>query len=137
MASSAESPDNKDLLSVVYTRVQKSSPDFMTIYGGIDQSLEVKISTFIFRLAPEPVLALYDFIMTTFVSQRDTVVEQLPDHQRISVPQASARPHPQGATEKIRVSANLATVQGHCPICILAVVTNLRNQLSWSMIMQI
>ena len=61
------SRDN-DLLRIAYTRVQKESPDFLTVHEGIDQNVDVKMSTLIFRSAPEPVLALYDFIMTTFAS---------------------------------------------------------------------
>src|SRR6266545_2977130 len=55
-----------DLLRIAYTRVQKESPDFLPIHEGIDQNVDIKMSTLIFRSAPEPVLALYDFIMTTF-----------------------------------------------------------------------
>jgi vacuolar protein sorting-associated protein 13A/C len=58
---------DKDLLKVIYTRVQKESPDFLTVYDGIDQNVDIKVSTLVFRAAPEPVLALYDFVMTTFV----------------------------------------------------------------------
>ncbi|KIY71623.1 vacuolar protein sorting-associated protein 13 [Cylindrobasidium torrendii FP15055 ss-10] len=62
---------NKDLLSVVYTRAQRESPEFNTVFEGIDQRVQVRISTFIFRAAPEPVISLYDFIMTTFVPKND------------------------------------------------------------------
>lgn len=58
------------LLTVHYTRVQKNSPQFASVYGSVDQSVDVKMSTFIFQAAPEPILALYDFIMTTFVPDR-------------------------------------------------------------------
>ncbi|KAF9459895.1 vacuolar protein sorting-associated protein 13 [Collybia nuda] len=65
-AGSLQTKD-QDLLSVTYTRVQKDSPEFLGVYEGIDQSVDIKISTFIFRATPEPVISLYDFIMTTFV----------------------------------------------------------------------
>ncbi|KAF8216245.1 hypothetical protein K438DRAFT_1748990 [Mycena galopus ATCC 62051] len=71
--------EDKDLLSLTYRRVQKESPEFLTIYEGIDQSVDIKLSTFIFRAAPEPVLSLYDFIMTTFVPQPDPAAIQSPD----------------------------------------------------------
>ena len=65
--SSADAVGQDDLLIVRYKRCQPESPVFHTQFDGIDQSVDIKISTFIFRAAPEPVLAVYDFVMTTFV----------------------------------------------------------------------
>lgn len=70
---------NKDLLRIAYTRVQKESPEFATIYEGVDQNVDIKVSTLVFRAAPEPVLALYDFIMTTFVPRSDQVPQNWPE----------------------------------------------------------
>ena len=61
----------RHLLQISYCRVEKESPDFLTIAEGIDQNVDIKISTLIFRVAPEPILALYDFVMATFVSNAD------------------------------------------------------------------
>lgn len=106
-SADSESPQDKDLLTVTYCRVQKESPEFHTVYEGIDQSVDVKISTFIFRVAPEPVLSLYDFIMTTFVPQSDNRTIDNQEHELTKVsPDASA---PEG---KIRVLVKLASVQG-------------------------
>lgn len=66
------SSSDDDLLRIAYTRVQKDSPEFLTVHDGIDQNVDIKMSTLVFRAAPEPVLALYDFIMTTFVPNQDT-----------------------------------------------------------------
>ncbi|KXN90021.1 Vacuolar protein sorting-associated protein 13 [Leucoagaricus sp. SymC.cos] len=57
-----------DLLGVLYTRVQKDSPEYNTVFEGIDQSVDIRISTIVFHAAPEPIISLYDFIMTTFTS---------------------------------------------------------------------
>jgi vacuolar protein sorting-associated protein 13A/C len=65
------STGNKELLRIAYTRVQKESPEFATIYESVDQNVDISVSTLVFRAAPEPVLALYDFIMTTFVPRSD------------------------------------------------------------------
>ncbi|KAG6336571.1 hypothetical protein ID866_2509 [Astraeus odoratus] len=67
----AEVGGDKDLLSVSYTRVQKTSPDFSTTYDSIEQNVDVSLSTFIFKAVPEPVISLYDFIMSTFVPQEN------------------------------------------------------------------
>lgn len=65
------SSNEKHLLRISYSRVQKESPNFLTLAEGIDQNVDIKISTLIFRAAPEPILALYDFVMATFVSSLD------------------------------------------------------------------
>ncbi|KAF9044538.1 vacuolar protein sorting-associated protein 13 [Hymenopellis radicata] len=100
-------PQDRDLLFVTYTRVQKDSPEFTSIYEGIDQKVEVRISTFIFRAAPEPVIALYDFIMTTFVPQSNDQV--LPAEQATTDVQKGQVSANNGS--KIYVTVNLASVQ--------------------------
>ncbi|ODO11680.1 hypothetical protein I350_00464 [Cryptococcus amylolentus CBS 6273] len=62
-----ESPSDLKLVQVKYQKVQKESPEFMTKHEGVDTSIETELSTFRFTIAPEPILSLYDFIMTTFV----------------------------------------------------------------------
>ncbi|XP_006454344.1 hypothetical protein AGABI2DRAFT_114096 [Agaricus bisporus var. bisporus H97] len=59
---------NTDLLSVKYTRIQKDSPEYTAVYEGVDQNVDIRISTIVFHAAPEPIISLYDFIMATFVS---------------------------------------------------------------------
>lgn len=68
-SSTGESSSSEHLLTVKYSRADKASPEFDTTFQGVDQSVDIKISTFIFRAAPEPVVLLYDFIMSTFVPQ--------------------------------------------------------------------
>jgi vacuolar protein sorting-associated protein 13A/C len=101
--------EDKDLLSLTYKRVQKESPEFLTIYEGIDQSVDIKISTFIFRAAPEPVLSLYDFIMTTFVPQSNPAkIESV----QASPTGVDPEPEASASGDKIRVLVKLASVQG-------------------------
>ncbi|KAJ6610914.1 vacuolar protein sorting-associated protein 13 [Mycena sp. CBHHK59/15] len=101
--------EDKDLLSLTYRRVQKESPEFHTIYEEIDQSVDIKISTFIFRAAPEPVLSLYDFIMTTFVPQSNTpMIENAEESPSGAEPELAAQVSSDG---KIRVLMKLASVQ--------------------------
>ncbi|KAJ7181657.1 vacuolar protein sorting-associated protein 13 [Mycena crocata] len=99
---------DKDLLSLTYRRVQKESPEFLTVYEGIDQSVDIKISTFIFRAAPEPVLALYDFIMTTFVPQSNPAAIESKEESSTGIEPEAAQSAPGG---KIRVLVKLASVQ--------------------------
>ncbi|KIK70982.1 hypothetical protein GYMLUDRAFT_33082 [Collybiopsis luxurians FD-317 M1] len=106
---SSESHEEKDLLSVTYCRVQPDSPEFNTIYEGIEQSVDVKISTFIFHAAPEPVLMLYDFIMTTFVPQSDATSSE--GSQIVEVESESSVQTAAVNESKIKVSVILASVQ--------------------------
>jgi vacuolar protein sorting-associated protein 13A/C len=111
--SSAEldSPQDKNLLTVKYTRAQKVSPDFTTVYEGIDQSVDITISTVILRAAPEPVLTMYDFVMTTFVPKSEPPVIDAVVDQVSSTNTSSSSPQKSGSSEKIRVVVKLASVQ--------------------------
>ncbi|KAJ3800717.1 vacuolar protein sorting-associated protein 13 [Lentinula aff. detonsa] len=109
---STESHEEKNLLSVTYVRVQQESPEFSTVYAGIEQSVDVKISTFIFHTAPEPVLMLYDFIMTTFVPQSDHSSSSSLQDPEISNTKSDPSAQVVSVNErKIKVSVNLASVQ--------------------------
>ena len=79
ISTPSNTTSDTDLLRIAYARVQKESPEFATLYEGVDQNVDIKISTLVFRAAPEPVLALYDFIMTTFVSRLDQVPQFQPE----------------------------------------------------------
>lgn len=117
--STAATAAQDDLLIVEYHRVQAESPEFLTKYEGINQSIDMKVTTLVFKAAPEPVIALYDFIMTTFVPQSnpETTVNESPDHLAAETPQAVVTTQANTA-EKIRVQAKLASVQGRHPSCL-------------------
>ncbi|KAH9950347.1 vacuolar protein sorting-associated protein 13 [Amylocystis lapponica] len=110
--SSAKSDTQGDLLTVKYTRVQQASAEFSSLYEGIDQNVDIKITTVVLRAAPEPVVSLYDFIMTTFVPQQTdgAVVSQqkaLPEPNPVAV---NTQSDGQSAG-KIRVVLKLASIQ--------------------------
>ena len=105
VSSVGENTDDQ-LLVVKYVRAQQLSPEFQTTYEGINQSVDIKISTVIFRAAPEPVISLYDFIMNTFVPNRGTPPPEIEPSPEASPDIDSGEPSPvsaQGAIEKIRV----------------------------------
>lgn len=123
--SSAESgqSEDRDLLNVTFVRAERESPEFDTIFDGVEQSVDVKISTFIFRAAPEPVVMLYDFIMTTFVPKSNPQVIEgnvkkplVLTEAEHSDSTAEEKPTVENATTanegKIRVAVRLASVQG-------------------------
>ncbi|KAI0047829.1 hypothetical protein FA95DRAFT_1589004 [Auriscalpium vulgare] len=109
LTSADDSANSKDLLTVAYTRAQKASPDFATIYEGYDQSVDISISTVIFSAAPEPVLTLYDFIMTTFVPKSSEAATGAADAPPTlaDMQVASAAP----SDDKLRVLVKLDSVQ--------------------------
>jgi len=114
ISSATDSPadENADLLTVTYKKAQKEGPEFLTVFQGIDQSVDVHISTLVFHAAPEPVLMLYDFIMTTFVPkpEAETGKAQIesPAPQAFDVAQV----HKAEESGKIHVQVRLASVQG-------------------------
>ncbi|KAJ7038206.1 vacuolar protein sorting-associated protein 13 [Mycena alexandri] len=103
--------EDKDLLSLTYKKVQKESPEFFTIYEGIDQSVDIQISTFIFRAAPEPVLSLYDFIMTTFVPQSGPAPPMIESPEQSPAASEAELAAQAASGGKIRVLVKLASVQ--------------------------
>lgn len=110
--SSAAGGSDGDLLAVKYVRVDRQSPEYVPVYKGIDQNVDITTSTFVFRAAPEPVISLYEFIMTTFVPERSADIA----HSPVNSPQSEDGPAGQTETgstsDKINVSLKLASVQG-------------------------
>jgi vacuolar protein sorting-associated protein 13A/C len=100
----------KDLLSVVYKRVEKASPEFVSVYESIGQSIEIGVSTFIFRVSPEPVLNLYDFLMTTFVPHSTAHATHTLENHPTEVTKLSKRE--MDNADKIYILVKLASVQG-------------------------
>lgn len=100
-----------DLLSVIYTRAKKDSPEYNSVFEGIDQSVDVRISTIVFHAAPEPIISLYDFIVTTFTSSAGGPISDPtnPATQNISQPATDEA--------KTRVVVKLESVRG--PVLLL------------------
>lgn len=96
---------DKDLLSVSYLRVQRNSPEFTTVYDNVEQSVDVRLSTFIFNAAPEPVISLYDFLITTFVPQGTSATVESPEPVGVTAIQPQS-------TSTTRISMKLDSIQG-------------------------
>ncbi|KAG8790912.1 hypothetical protein FRC17_008835, partial [Serendipita sp. 399] len=101
---------NQDLVKVKYTRVEPASPEFNTLYESINQSVDGAFSTIIVQAQPEPVLAVYDFIMSTFVPEKPPVVQPTNNDTLLVVPaQPPPRP-PSDVNEQIRVNVQLQVI---------------------------
>lgn len=103
-----------DLLVIKYTRVDAQSPHFSTTYESINQGVDIKITTVVVRAAPEPVVAMYDFIMSTFVPNRENgaVTPTAEPGTTVAIPEVTASSN---SGEKIRVVLKLAGVQSTSP----------------------
>lgn len=95
--------EEDELVRVKYARVDKESPEFMSLHDGIDQSIDTSISTLKIHIEPEPLISLYDFIMTTFV----------PDHPEAEN-QATAPDQSEDSNDKLRIRVRLRGVQRQC-----------------------
>ncbi|KAG7099216.1 hypothetical protein E1B28_001083 [Marasmius oreades] len=110
--SSNEIAEKKDLLSVSYVRTQTDSPEFLTVCDGIEQVVDVKISTLRFHAAPEPLVSLYDFIMTTFVPpSSNTPAEELRTTSSEQIRASPESSQSSNSSGKIKVGVELASVQ--------------------------
>ncbi|KAJ9479242.1 Vacuolar protein sorting-associated protein 13 [Pseudozyma hubeiensis] len=96
-SGSASPAEHRDLVRVRYTRVSPESPEFMTKYEGIDQTVNVELSTINIMLTRVSVLAVYDWIMTTFVSVDEPAETQQEQQRR---PSRSSDRRPSDATSK-------------------------------------
>lgn len=106
--SSASTSSDLKLVRVKYIKTQKDSPEFMTVREGHDQDIDVELSTFKITLAPEPILSLYDFIMTTFVPKDE---EKAQPQTEAQVKQAEQTAQ-QGSSDKLKVRVKLTSAQG-------------------------
>lgn len=102
------------LVKVRYMKVQKDSPEFMNVHEGVDQSVDTELSTFNITLAPEPILRLYDFIMTTFVPKDDEDGETTKEQEVVAKEKNQEQAAPV-SSDKIRVRVKLTSAQGMFP----------------------
>ncbi|KAI9253785.1 hypothetical protein BDA99DRAFT_443164 [Phascolomyces articulosus] len=84
--SNSSEEDAKELVHVDYIRVDRSSPEYLDKYNGMDQTATVALSTLNFIVTRSSVLTLYNFVLNTFVDQepkQDAVaaVQKLPDQK--------------------------------------------------------
>ncbi|KAI9867788.1 MAG: hypothetical protein M1813_007610 [Trichoglossum hirsutum] len=104
---------NNDLFYVKFTKVNKLSPEFMTIYEGIETNVDVSISTINVVVTRKTMLTLLDFVLLTFTNpnvpppsgnaavQIDGADEK---HQQLEAPKS------QGDSGRIRVKVILKSI---------------------------
>ena len=108
-ANTDKSNTDLKLIQVAFLKVQKESPDYMTKHEGVDTSIDVELSTFNVGVAPEPILSLYDFIMTTFVSNE---AEQAKIEAKAEEVAVGSAPQPEEkSTDKLRIRVKLTSIR--------------------------
>ncbi|KAL9537779.1 hypothetical protein MBANPS3_011470 [Mucor bainieri] len=82
----------KNLVNVEYVRCDKTSPEYVTKYKGIDQTVQVTLSTLNFVVTRSSVLQLHNFVLRTFVDEEvpnstttNTAASALPAPRRQSI----------------------------------------------------
>lgn len=101
-----EGVDAHDLVSVRYVQVSKESPDYLEEYDGIDQSILVDLSTINLMLTRVTVLAVYDWIMLTFVPKNK---EESPESKAVVTHEPEAKT--EDAQHKLRIKVKLSSIQ--------------------------
>ncbi|CAG8475084.1 9038_t:CDS:10, partial [Acaulospora morrowiae] len=86
------SDDSKDLVHVKYSKVNSRSPEYMTKYEGIDQSVDIEMSTINVIVTRKTILTLYNYVLDTFTSS--SVQEPLVDSGAPQSDLAVGSPYP-------------------------------------------
>ncbi|KAF9166895.1 hypothetical protein DFQ26_006563 [Actinomortierella ambigua] len=100
-----------DLVRVMYTKVNPISPDYYSKYQGVDATVDISFSTVTMIVTRKSVLALFDFILTTFTAgpeqarppPRPPLSTDAP-HAKSDVNLASPPPPAKQDTMKVKVS---------------------------------
>ncbi|KAK6541287.1 hypothetical protein TWF694_008645 [Orbilia ellipsospora] len=76
ITSEVSDESNRSLVHIKYAKVNKNSPEYMTIYEGIDTNVDVSISTVNVIITRTTLLTLLDFVVTTFTNQTGNQLEK-------------------------------------------------------------
>ncbi|WFD35586.1 Vacuolar protein sorting-associated protein 13 [Malassezia cuniculi] len=121
-AFDGDEPASSTLVAVRYMSVSPESPDYVEQYDGIDQHINVDMSTLNLLLTRESVLTVYDWIISTFATgppaeQRAAAGAAAaggqtltPATSRAHEATKSAPPQPPAASEKMRIKVKLSEI---------------------------
>ena len=117
--SQSDGVDAHDLVSVRYVHVAREAPNYWDEFEGIDQSVLVDLSTINLMLTRVTVLAVYDWIMLTFVGKTDATPSETPselsDSRTLTAPTEEPTPPPpedeDAPAHKLRIKVKLSSIQ--------------------------
>ncbi|KAF3086913.1 hypothetical protein TWF102_010860 [Orbilia oligospora] len=112
VTSEGSSEVDQSLVHVKYAKINRNSPEYMTIYEGIDTNIDVSISTVNVVVTRTTLLTLLDFVLTTFTNQNDKRLEKatVDEKGQDSESANSQPPEIEYGPEKMRVKINLSTI---------------------------
>lgn len=102
-SKSLQGSDQQDLVRVRYRKVEADSPEYMTVYDGIDQNVDISVSTVNVIVTRQSLLTLLDFTLTTFTDPSEI-------QPSTSSAPASNVASPSDLTKKIRVKVDLSSI---------------------------
>jgi vacuolar protein sorting-associated protein 13A/C len=105
--------DEKALVNVKYAKIRRQSPEFQTVYAGIETNLDVAISTINLIVTRRTLLTLLDFILLTFTNPNASnmptpvaTIEESDSDEELALPIPAKPADP----EKIRIQVNLKKI---------------------------
>ncbi|ROW17215.1 hypothetical protein VPNG_01341 [Cytospora leucostoma] len=117
IVSSGDVEDKKAhraLVKVNVIRVKKESPEFMSVYDGVETNVNMAISTINLVVTRKTLLTLLDFILVTFTSPGGNNQQQqkaiTDDGSELDIAVEPAEPVPQNQAGAIRVKVDLKSI---------------------------
>ncbi|KAM5453804.1 Vacuolar protein sorting-associated protein 13 [Microsporum audouinii] len=100
--------EDKDLFTLKFIKVNPNSPEFISVYDGVEMNLELLVSTINLIVTRKTLLTLLDFVLITFTNQNSQNQVQSSAEQTASADSKEA-PKPAN-TGKIRISSKLERI---------------------------
>ncbi|KAG9302115.1 hypothetical protein G9A89_020549 [Geosiphon pyriformis] len=104
--------DSSNLVHVKYTSVNVLSPEYMSKFEGINQSVDIELSTINVIITRRSILTLYNFILDTFTAPPDATATPTSSDQNLQIDssqdsQQVHKPHPSKSdTMRVKVKLN-------------------------------
>lgn len=105
-----EEEEQKELVRVKYTQVKSESPEFQSVYGGVEKNVDVALSTINLIVTQKSILTLFDFILTTFTNPEVTQAAEVPEHDLAESSVVSQRVSESSDESKMRVKVELKSI---------------------------
>ncbi|KAF0534769.1 vacuolar protein sorting-associated protein 13 [Gigaspora margarita] len=103
----AQSDDSADLVHIKYTKVDKKSPEYMSKFEGISQSVDIEMSTINIIVTRKSILTLYNYVLDTFTTPAAPSSPQSSAETESPILPESQKPQPsQTSTMRVKVKLN-------------------------------
>ncbi|KAK9477512.1 hypothetical protein V1514DRAFT_282762 [Lipomyces japonicus] len=81
---------DENLFHIKYSKVSKESPEYLAVFDGIDQNVEISISTLNFVITRKSILTLLDFLAVMFSADNNTAAARGDDNQIIELDESDS-----------------------------------------------